>query len=152
MIGWNERFLDSDFTRADLVYGAADAARRAYRILGVDERAGDAEDRRAWQVESLPAEAAQGAAQDRIVTWIDLETAIPLRVDFHAADGLMVRTLRIGDLRAVPGRPFPYPHRWVMRRSGKEGRESRIEVQAIRFEPAFEPGLFTTRRLPFQPR
>jgi hypothetical protein len=34
-----------------------------------------------------------------------------------------------------------------MRRAGAKGAETRLEVDAIRFDPAFAGDLFTTRRL-----
>ena len=142
--GWSERFLGSDFTRDDLVRGSAGAAGGEPRLLALDEHAGEGGDRRAWVVETrLPADARSGLG--RIVAWIDVEHMTPLRVDFHAPDGSLLRTLRLEELREIAGRR--YPHRWVMRWSGEKGRETRIEVDAIRFDPSFEAGLFTTRRL-----
>jgi len=147
--GWSERFLDSDFTRDDLVHGSGGAGGHERRVLALDEHAGERGDRRAWVVQAvLPADSRSGFG--RLVAWIDAEYATPLRVDFYARDGSLARTLRLEDVREVAGRRFP--HRWVMRWSGAKGRETRIEVAAVRFDPAFEEGLFTTRRLEPGPR
>lgn len=141
---WFERFLGSDFTRDDLVHGASGVDDYEHRFLGVDERAGEAGDRRAFVVEyTARAEASPGWA--RIVAWIDAEGANPLRLDYHAADGSLARTLRMDDVREVEGRAFP--HLWVMRRTGAKSRETRIRIDSVRFDPDFDEGLFTTRRL-----
>lgn len=142
--GWGEPFLGSDFTRGDLVHGWRRVDDYAHRVLEVDEHAGESGDRRAFVVEYAPNAEAR-VARGRIVAWIDVEHATPLRLDFYAADGALSRTLRFEDLREVGGRRFP--HRWVMRRVGADSRETRIEVDAVRFDPRFEEGLFTTRRL-----
>jgi len=142
---WSEPFLESDFSRDDLVHGSSGALDYDHRLLEVDEHAGEAADRRAFVVEYSPHPDAR-VAWGRIVAWIEVEHATPLRLDFYAADGALVRTLRLDDVREVAGRRFP--HLWVMRRSGAKGRETRIQVDGIRFDPRFDEGLFTTRRLP----
>lgn len=148
--GWSERFLASDFTRDDLVHGTDGCAEGCdLRVLGHEAHAGEAGDRRAWVVEAVPRADAR-SAWGRIVAWIDAEHATPLRVDFHAADGALVRTLRLDDFREVAGRHFP--HLRVMRWSGEKGRETRVQVDAVRFDPVFEADLFTTRRLAPGPR
>ncbi len=141
---WLERFLDSDFTRDDLVRGSSGAADYDHRIVGLDERAGETGDRRAFVVEYTP-HADAAVAWARIVAWIEAVDAMPLRLDYYTADGELARTLRMGDVREVAGRAFP--HLWVMRRAGAKGRETRIQVDSVRFDPRFDEGMFTTRRL-----
>jgi hypothetical protein len=142
---WSEPFLGGDFTLDDLVRGSSGVLDYDHRLVEVDLHAGEAGDRRAFVVEYLPHPDA-GLAWGRIVAWIDAELATPLRLDYYAKDGALTRTLRLEDLREVAGRHFP--HRWVMRQTSAKKAETRIEVDAIRFDPRFEPGLFTTRRLP----
>jgi hypothetical protein len=142
---WSEPFLGGDFTLDDLVHGSSGVLDYDHRLLEVDLRAGESGDRRAFVIEYLP-HPDSGVVWGRIVAWIDAEHAIPLRLDFHAPDGALVRTLHLEDLREVAGRRFPY--RWVMRQTGAKKAETRIQVDAIRFDPRFEEGLFTTRRLP----
>jgi len=141
---WSEAFLGSDFSRDDLVRGSSGALDYDHRVLEVDLHAGEAGDQRAFVVEYTAHPGAR-AAWARIVAWIEVEHATPLRLDYYAADGVLFRTLRLDDVREVAGRRFP--HRWVMRRTGAEGRETQIQVDRIRFDPHFEAGLFTTSRL-----
>jgi len=141
---WSEPFLGSDFSRDDLVHGSSGVLDYDHRLLEVDPHAGEAGDQRAFVVEYKAHPGARGAWA-RIVAWIEVEHATPLRLDFYAPDGVLVRTLRLDDVREVAGRRFP--HQWVMRRIGAEGRETRIQVDAIRFDPRFDADLFTTRRL-----
>jgi hypothetical protein len=142
---WSERFLGGDFTLDDLVRGSSGLLDYDHRLLEMDLHAGEAGDRNAFVVEYTPHPEA-ALHWGRIVAWIDAEHATPLRLDYHAPDGALVRTLSLEDLREVAGRHFP--HRWVMRQAGAKKAETRIQVDAIRFDPRFEEGLFTTRRLP----
>jgi hypothetical protein len=142
---WSEPFLGSDFSLDDLMHGSNGVRDYDHRLLEVDPHAGEAGDRRAFVVEYAPHPDA-GVVWGRIVAWIDAEHATPLRLDFYAVDGALVRTLRLEDLREVAGRYFP--HRWVMRRTGAKDAETRIQVDAIHFDPRFDEGFFTTRRLP----
>jgi hypothetical protein len=141
---WSEPFLEGDFNLDDLLHGTSGALDYDHRLLEVDLHAGEAGDRRAYVVEYARHRDSR-SPWGRIVAWIDAEAGTPLRVDYLGPDGALVRTLRLEDLREVAGRP--YPHRWVMRRVGSKGAETRIEVDAIRFDPAFAGDLFTTRRL-----
>ena len=141
---WNEPFLKSDFLLDDLLHGSRGVVDYDHRVLEIDLHAGETGDRRAFVVEYAPHPDAR-AVWGRIVSWIDAEVGTPLRVDYYGADGALFRTLVLEDLREVSGRRFP--HRWVMRRAGAKGGETRIEVDSVRFDPGFEAGLFTTRRL-----
>ena len=137
--------LPSDFLLDDLLHGTSGVADYDHRLLEVDLEAGEAGDRRAFVVEYAP-HADASSRWGRIVAWLDAEYGTPLRIDYYAEDGSLVRTLHFEDLRVVAGRRFP--HRWVMRRAGAKGAETRIEVDAVRFDADFEEGSFTTRRLP----
>jgi hypothetical protein len=141
---WSEPFLGSDFRLDDLLHGSSGVANYDHRVLEVEPHAGEGADRRAFVVEYAPHPDAR-ASWGRIVAWIDAEHGTPLRVDYYAEEGAPVRTLHLEDLREVAGRRFP--HRWVMRRAGAKGAETRIEVDAIRFANGFGAGLFTIRRL-----
>jgi hypothetical protein len=79
------------------------------------------------------------------VAWIDAEHATPLRQDFYGGDGALARTLTFGDVREIGERRFP--HLWVVVPSDGEGREARIRVDAVRFEPSFDEAIFATRSL-----
>jgi len=139
-----EPWMESGFTVDDLVHGSSETRDYEPRLLEVDERAGEGGDRRAFVLESLPREG-RDSAWGRIVTWIDAEHAIPLRRDFYDRDGALVRTLRLGDVREVGGRR--YPHLWVVRRPDGEGPETRLRVDAVRFEASFDEAVFSTRNL-----
>ncbi len=139
-----EPWMESGFTVDDLVHGSSETRNYEVRLLEVDERAGEGGDRRAFVLESLPREG-RDAAWGRIVTWVDAEDGIPSRRDFFDREGALVRTLRLGDVREVGGRR--YPHLWVVRRPDGGGSETRLRVDAVRFEASFDEAVFSTRSL-----
>jgi len=139
-----EPWMQSGFTLDEIVFGSSESRDYEPRLVEVDERAGESGDRRAFVLESLPREG-RDTAWGRIVSWIDAEHAVPLRRDFYGRDGVLARTLRLGDVREVGGRRYPYL--WVVRRPDGQGPETRLRVDAIRFESSFDETLFSTRNL-----
>ena len=137
-------WMGSDFTNDDLVRESSQLDDYDHRLLGIDPHPEAAEGRRAFVVEYVPHEDA-AVIWGRIVAWIETEHSTPLREDFYDEAGENLRTLRFGDIREVQGRRFPF--RWVMRPLDKEGHETRIEVEEIRFDEPFDEAIFTTRHL-----
>ena len=138
-----EPWLGSDFTLADLLDPPAGLGTAPARLLGVDAASGSARRRSAPSCSSSARAATRAAG--RVIAWIGTERATPLRCDRRDAQDALVSSLRFDDVREVEGRPVP--HRWTLTRPAAPQRESRIELREIRFDPAFDDAIFTTRQL-----
>jgi outer membrane lipoprotein-sorting protein len=76
---------------------------------------------------------------------VDVERHAPLRQDFYDESGEKLRVIRFSEIREVQGRP--YPHRWSLVPLDKEGHETLIEIEEIRFDERFDDGIFSKRNL-----
>jgi outer membrane lipoprotein-sorting protein len=139
-----QSWMGSDFTNDDLVRSSSQLDDYDHRLLGVDPEPEGANTGPAYVVEYLPHEDAP-VVWGRIVSWIDSEHGTPLRSDFFDEEGARVRIIRLGDIRRVQERYFP--HLWSMTPLHKEGHETKIEIETIRFDEAFDDSIFTTRNL-----
>ncbi len=137
-------WMGSDFSNDDLLNESSEVDDYEHRLLGVDPRAEAGDGLRAYVVEYLPHEDAP-VVWGRILAWIETAHGTPLRMDYFDEAGERLRELRFGDIRAVQGRRVPF--RWSMLRLDEEGRETRIELEEIRFDQSFDEELFTTREL-----
>jgi outer membrane lipoprotein-sorting protein len=142
-----QSWMGSDFTNDDLVNESSEVDDYDHRLLGVDPAPG-IEGLRAYVVEYRPHEDAP-VVWGRIVGWVETEHGTPLRMDYYDEDGQRLRELRFDRIREVQGRYFP--HRWRMVPLDKEGHETRLEVQEIRFDQTFDDSIFTTRQLKKKP-
>jgi hypothetical protein len=134
-----EPWLGTGFPLDELLDPPAGLGRAEARLLGVDPGAGEGGTGRAWVLELRP------EAGGRVIAWLEEEHATPLRCEWRDENDALVATLRFDAVREVAGRPVP--HRWTFSRTDAPGRESRLELRAIRFDPAFDDAIFTTGRL-----
>ncbi len=139
-----QSWMGSDFTNDDLVRDSSQLDDYEHHLLGVDPSPESPDSERAYVVEYVPHEDAP-VVWGRIVAWIDVERGFPLRQDFYDEHGVPLRRMRLSDVRPVQGR-F-YPHRWSMVPLDKEGHETRIEVESVHFDEAFDDGIFSQRHL-----
>jgi hypothetical protein len=137
-----ERWLGSGFTLADVLDPFAGLGSAPARVLGIDPAAEAQTGQRAFVLELRPE---GGAGAGRVIAWVGVERATPLRFDWRNAQDALVATLRFDDVREIAGKAVPY--RWTLARPEAPDRESRIELREIRFDPVFEDALFTTRQL-----
>jgi hypothetical protein len=137
-------WLESDFSLDDLLLGTAGADSYAHRLLGIDPRLSEEEPLRTYVVESVPRRPGR-ALWPAVVTWIETERGIARRREFRDARGEPLRVLAYGDVREADGRAVP--HVWTARVPGDAGRESRIEIETIRFDADFPESVFTTENL-----
>ena len=137
-----EPWLGSGFTLADLLDPLAGLGTAPSRLLGVDPAAGEHGGERAFVLELRPDGAASAG---RVIAWVGSERATPLRLDWRDAQDALVATLRFDDVREIAGRAVP--HRWTLTRLAAPQLESRLELREIRFDPAFDDAIFTTRQL-----
>jgi hypothetical protein len=141
---WHSPWLGGAFDNDDLLHLSDPVTDYDHRLLGVDPQPDGVVGMRAYVIESIAHAAARGAI-GRIVSWIEVEHATPLRREYYDATGALVRVLRFGGISEVQGRRFP--HVWIARRIAWEGHETRIEVEGVWFAPEFDADTFSPRRL-----
>jgi outer membrane lipoprotein-sorting protein len=139
-----QSWMGSDFTNDDLVRESSQLDDYDHRLLGIDPHPEDAPGLRAYVVDYLPHENAP-VVWGRIVNWIETEHFTPLRADYYDEKGARLRSMRFGDIREVQGRHFPY--HWAMTPLDKQGYETTITIDVIRFNEHFDEEIFTTRNL-----
>jgi hypothetical protein len=93
----NESFFNTDFTYADLGFVRRDVA---YKLLGKEDRAGV----RSYKLESIPE---QKWYLSRILTWVSVETSLPVERQFFDPAGALYKIERFQDVQAIDGIPTP---------------------------------------------
>jgi outer membrane lipoprotein-sorting protein len=136
-----QSWMGSDFTNDDLVRESSVLDDYEHRWLGIDP---NHQGTRAFVIEYRPREGAP-VVWGRIVAWIDPERLAPLRQEYFDEAGEKLRVMTLGDFRDVGARSYPY--RWSMVPLDKQGHETSIEVNAIRFDERFDDEIFTQRNL-----
>jgi outer membrane lipoprotein-sorting protein len=139
-----EPWMGSDFTQDDLVNESSEVDDYDQRLLGIDPKPDGIADLRAYVVEYVPHEDAP-IVWGKIIAWIETEHGTPLRQEFYDGDGELRRVVHFGGIREVQGRYFP--HVWVVRPAGGKERETRLEVEAVRFDVDFDESVFDPRHL-----
>lgn len=135
-------WLGSPFRLVDLLDPLAGLGRAPAQLLGVDTAAEAQGGERAFVVE-LRQDADAGGG--RVIAWLGIGRATPQRLDWRDAQDALVASLRFDDVREIGGRAVP--HRWTLTRTDAPKRVSRLELREIRFDPAFDDAIFTTRQL-----
>ena len=139
-----QSWMGSDFTNDDLVRESSQLDDYDHLLLGIDPDPDSEESERAYVIEYRPHEDAP-VVWGKIVTWVDAERYAPLRQDFYDESGAKLRVIRFSEIRQVQGRP--YPHRWSLVPLDKEGHETSVEIDEIRFDESFDEGIFSKRNL-----
>jgi len=142
-----QSWMGSDFTNDDLVRESSQLDDYDHRLLAVEEAfrgLGGSGPSRAFVLEYRPHEDAP-VVWGRIVAWIEARHATPLRQEFYDEAGVQLRRMDFGEVRETGGRHVP--HLWVMTPLDKPGHETRIQIDEIRFDEAFDDAIFTTRHL-----
>ncbi len=137
-------WMGSDFTNDDLVNDSSDVDDYDHRLLRIETVTEGDRELRAYVLEYVPHDDTP-VVWGKILGWIEVEHKTPLRQDFYDEDGVRVRTMSFSDVREVDGRHFP--HLWVMNPLEKEGHETRVRIDAVRFDEIFDESIFTTRNL-----
>jgi outer membrane lipoprotein-sorting protein len=137
-------WMGSDFTNDDLVNHSSEVEDYDHRLLGVDPQPDVAPDLRAYVVEYAPS-GDSPVVWPKIVVWIEVEHATTLRREFYDGEGELVRVMHFGGIGEVQGRHFP--HIWTVWPMREEGRETRIDVEQIRFDADIDGSVFSTQHL-----
>jgi outer membrane lipoprotein-sorting protein len=139
-----QSWMGSDFTNDDLVKESSAIDDYEHRLLGIDPSPEGHEGLRAYVVEYRPHEDAP-VVWGRIVTWIEVEHATPLRQEFYDEDGVRLRLMEFSEIENMEGRY--YPRAWSMRPLDKPGHETRIRIREVRFDASIDDDVFTKRNL-----
>lgn len=135
----SQSWMGSDFSNDDLVRDSSEVEDYDHRLLGIDPSRGNA-----YVLEYVPHEGV-AVVWGRIVAWIDADRGVALRQEFYDEDDQKLRLLVFDDMREQDGRLVP--HRWTLTPLDKEGHETLIEVEEIRFDPEFDGSIFSRRNL-----
>lgn len=138
----DESFVGTDFTYRDLEILAEiarwteDDARAT--LVGEDTIDGHA----CHRIELWPRQ--EGMVYERIVLWLDKDELVARKLDFHDRAGAHVKSLALGEIRAVGD--IPTAHRLEMRTLAK-GSRTVVELPQVVYDSGLSDDLFTQRHL-----
>jgi outer membrane lipoprotein-sorting protein len=135
-LGTFESFLGTDFTTSDL--GFIDLRHRTFSLLGRD-KIGDTQVYRIQEVLKDP------RYYSRIVTWIAIDSMLPLRRDYYDVANRLWKTETFEDVKTIDG--VPTPLRIVME-DKQEGSSTEFKVRQVRYDVQIPDDLFDPLRLP----
>ncbi len=130
-----ESFMGTDFSYEDMT--DIDVDERTHERVG--EEAVDG--RQCYVVSSVPKEPGN---YGKVVSWIDKENFLPVRVDFYDPELALLKQARFGDVRSVGG--YPTAMRIEMK-NVQTGHATRLEFESVRYDSGLDDDLFTERRL-----
>jgi hypothetical protein len=130
-----QAFLGSDFTFADLGFVSRSSS---YELLATEQRDGV----RAHKVQEVPGEQWYYA---RVVTWIDADSALPLRREFYDPSNTLWKVERFAEVKSVDGVPTPMR---IRMEDVREPGHSEIVVTALDYDASVPDELFDPEALP----
>jgi outer membrane lipoprotein-sorting protein len=133
-------WMGSDFTNDDLVKASSIVADYSHEILAEETISGHD----AYKVELIPNPDAP-VVWGRIFAWVRKSDSMPLRQEFFAEDGELIRVLRFDNIREVRGREVPTY--WEMIPVGEKGRQTVMEVLDLEIDAEIDESIFTLRNL-----
>jgi len=133
-------WMGSDFTNDDLVKASSIVTDYSHEITAEEELAGQT----AYKVELIPNPDAP-VVWGRILAWVRQSDSMPLRQEFFAEDGELIRVLRFDNIRAVRGREVPTY--WEMIPVAEEGRQTVMEVLDLEIDAEIDDSIFSLRNL-----
>jgi hypothetical protein len=133
-----QAFLGSDFTLADL--GFVDL-RASYKLLGTEDRGGS----RAYKIQEIPLDPHAKWYFSRIVTWIAVDSSLPIERDFYDPSSTLWKVERFEQVSDIDGVPTP---RRVRMEDREEGGSTDLTIDAIRYDVDILDALFDPSRLP----
>jgi hypothetical protein len=130
-----QRFLDTDFTYADLGFVRV---HEHYRFLGKGEEQGKA----AYKVEEdFPGESLY---YSRILIWLNTDSFLPLRREYYDTDGNLWKTELFKRVDVIDGVPTPL----LIEMKDQDGYSTELNVTQIDYNVTIPDELFDPRRLP----
>ncbi|PYO44288.1 MAG: hypothetical protein DMD33_03305 [Gemmatimonadetes bacterium] len=132
-----QAFLGSDFTLADL--GFVDL-RATYKLLGTEDRGGS----KAYKTQEIPLAPHAKWYYSRIVTWIAVDSSLPIERDFYDPSNTLWKIERFEQASDVDGVSTPFRVRMEDR---QEGRSTELTIKDIRYDVEVSDALFDPTRL-----
>ena len=133
-------WMGSDFTNDDLIKASSIVTDYSHEILAEENVSGFP----AYKVELIPQPDAP-VVWGRILAWVRQSDSMPLRQEFFAEDGELIRILRFDNIREVRGREVPTY--WEMQPVGEKGRQTVMEVLDLEIDVAIDDKIFSLRNL-----
>jgi outer membrane lipoprotein-sorting protein len=130
-----QRFLDTDFTYADLGFVSRQGT---YRLLGEEEHKGV----RAYKIGLVP----QGQwYYSRILTWVAADSMLPLQRDFYDQAGRLWKSEFFEEVSVIDGVPTPLR---IRMQDVQQGTSTELRVNAVRTDVDIPDELFDPEHLP----
>jgi outer membrane lipoprotein-sorting protein len=135
-------FLGSELVREE--FSGRDVDSDTHRFLRLEPMAG----RPCYVIESVPRKREDFT---RYVSWIDRETYLPLRLEFHGQRDQITRVFTAGRIVSIPSRAHPersYPtalERSLVHPDG--GRWTRVVLDSVQYDIGLRDGDFTEAHL-----
>jgi len=131
-----QKVQGSDFAYEDLSGGKIEED-YTYTLIGEEKVAGQA----CYKFELIPTES--GPHYSKLVLWADKEKFLTLKIDYYE-DGELLKRLDCYDVKLIDG--HWYAMKLVMTNL-KEGGQTVMETQEIRFDIEIKDQMFTTKNL-----
>ncbi|MBW2497155.1 MAG: outer membrane lipoprotein-sorting protein [Deltaproteobacteria bacterium] len=137
--------LGTDFSYEDLERFRDPLERTDLELVGIDEIEG----RSAWLLEAIPGKQ-DGSEYTRVLTWVEQQRCLPIRIDFYAAGDRLRKRLDapLDSFRTV-GESL-LPHAFVMQDLRRETR-TEVRVEQVDVAADLPPDQFTKRALQDSP-
>ncbi len=136
-------FMGSEFSNADLTIPDIDDY--TYKILG-SETVRDAE---CWKIEAVAAksEVIKSYGYSRKIFWIAKSDFTTRKTEFYDANGQLVKTLDILEVKLVDEKNKKYQAVDLVMTNVKNNRKSQFKIEKIVFNPSISDEYFTVRYL-----
>jgi outer membrane lipoprotein-sorting protein len=130
-----QRFMDTDFTYADL--GFVDR-HGSYRLLGEEVHDGV----QTYKIELVPR---QQAFFSRIVTWVAKDTMLPLQRDYYDVAGRLWKTMTFREVKVIDNIPTPLQ---LLMRDAQQGTSTEITFSDVTYDADIPETFFDPEHLP----
>ncbi|HJP04043.1 MAG TPA: outer membrane lipoprotein-sorting protein [Gammaproteobacteria bacterium] len=133
-------WMGSDFTNDDLVKASSVVTDYSHEIVAEEIVSGF----QAYKVELIPKPDAP-VVWGRLLVWVRQSDSMPLRQEFFADDGELIRVLQFDNIVEVRGREVPTY--WEMKPVGEKGRQTTMEVLDLEIDVEIDDRVFSLRNL-----
>jgi len=125
-----ENFLGTDFSVED--FGFADIHATQLTLLGEAEHEGQ----KAYVLREVPLDPSGYA---KILTWVSVESYLPMRREFFDADGVLWKTQRFENVAVIDGVATPLRISVV---NEQEGGSTELAVRGVNYAAELDEGIF----------
>lgn len=137
----SQSWMGTDFTNDDLVKEASIVEDYHHTIVGDTSMEG----RNCYTIQMLPKPEA-AVVWGKLLMYIDRKDLLVLLVKYFDEDGVLVNTMKAGDIKMLGSRLLPA--RLEMIPSGKTGYKTILLYNSLQFDKPIDDNFFTTRQMP----